>query len=139
MEKQKTEIKQSEKEAKASVNTEVQTIDFSNIKSSIAPSETLDQGFKLLGELLMFLRKNRLMPMLMICRTIQKIEVNNGIAIISSEQDDVNQLISNENYKSEMDKFMKEHDLSFKIKEKEYKVKPVDILNELVGGKLVIK
>ena len=72
-------------------------------------------------------------------RTIQKIEIVNGVAEISSEQNEVDSLVSNENYRAEVDKFMKQHGLSFKIKEKEYKVSPIDILNELVGGKLVIK
>ncbi len=130
---------------KQSINVEggqeikAEVIDFSSLKSSISPSAGLDSGLKLLGEMLMYFRKNRLMPLLMISRTIQKIEINNGVAEISSEQNEINELVSNENYKAEMDKFMKQHDLSFKIKEKEYKVRPVDILNDLVGGKLVIK
>lgn len=119
--------------------TKAETIDFSSVKSSLEPSKELDAGFKILGEMLMHFRKNRLMPLLMISRTIQKIEISDGVAEISSEQNEIEQLISNENYKAEMDKFMKEHGLSFKIKEKEYKVSPIDILNELVGGKLVIK
>ncbi|MBP3581982.1 MAG: hypothetical protein J6J33_04455 [Clostridia bacterium] len=119
--------------------TKAETIDFSSVKSSLEPSKELDAGFKILGEMLMHFRKNRLMPLLMISRTIQKIEISDGVAEISSEQNEIEQLISNENYKAEMDKFMKEHGLSFKIKEKEYKVSPIDVLNELVGGKLVIK
>ena len=119
--------------------TKAETIDFSSVKSSLEPSKELDAGFKLLGEMLMYFRKNRLMPLLMISRTIQKIEISDGVAEISSEQNEIEQIISNENYKAEMDKFMKQHGLSFKIKEKEYKVSPIDILNELVGGKLVIK
>ena len=127
------------KSTKTDQKQKAETIDFSSVKSSIAPSNGLDAGFKLLGEMLMYFRTNRLMPLLMISRTIQTIEIIDNVAIISSEQNEIEQIISNENYRAEMDKFMKERGLSFKIKEKEYKVSPVDILNELVGGKLVIK
>lgn len=123
----------------AKKQTSAEMIDFSSVKSVVAPSIALDEGFKLLGEMLMYFRKNRLMPLLMISRTIQTIEIKDGVAEISSEQNEIYELVSNENYKTEMDKFMKEHGLGFKIKEKEHKVSPVDILNELVGGKLVIK
>ncbi len=75
----------------------------------------------------------------MICRNIQKIEISGGVAEISSEQDEVYELILNEGYKAEMDKFFGKSGLSFKIKEKEHKISPIDVLNELVGGKLVIK
>ena len=140
MEKSQQKTKEQPKEASVvAEKTNVEVIDFSSVKSSLAPSESLDAGFKLLGEMLMYFRKNRLMPLLMISRTIQTIEIKNGVAEISSEQNEVYELVSNESYKAEMDKFMKEHGLSFKIKEKEHKVSPIDILNELVGGKLVIK
>ena len=141
MKKPATSLVQAKPEEKKIETTadEQGIIDFSSVKSSLAPSSELDAGFKLLGEMLMYFRKNRLMPLLMISRTIQKIEIVNGVAEISSEQNEVDSLVSNENYRAEVDKFMKQHGLSFKIKEKEYKVSPIDILNELVGGKLVIK
>lgn len=97
----------------------------------------METGFRLLGELLAFLRENKLMQELLICRQIQKIEVSDGVAEFSSNED-LSELVSNEVFKAELDKFFKDKNLSFKIKAKEKVVSAEEELNELLGGKLKI-
>lgn len=94
---------------------------------------------KLLGELLGWLRSQKSMSLLMLCRQIQKIEVKAGIAEIFSEDNKISELVSNERFKTELDVFFKQKGLGFKIHEKENTVSASDILNQMLGGKLVIK
>lgn len=97
------------------------------------------QSIKILGELLTFLRKEKSMSLLMLCRQIEKIEIDKGIAIIYSEDDDIMSLQTNEKYHSEISKFFENKGLGFKIKEKVVEVSEVDELKRLFGKKLIIK
>ena len=92
----------------------------------------------MLGDLLFYLRSQKLMSTLMVCRQIEKIEVADGVALISSEAD-LADLILNEKHKLELDNFFKSKGLSFKIKEKNREVDPIEILREFFGDKLIIK
>ena len=71
----------------------------------------------MLGDLLFYLRSQKLMSTLMVCRQIEKIEVADGVALICSEAD-LSELALNEKHKLELDNFFKSKGLSFKIKEK---------------------
>ena len=114
--------------------------EINEIKQDIFAEKSKDmQQLRLLGDLLRYLRTNKSMPLLMLCRQIQTIEVDGSVALIYSEDDSIGSLVSNEKYKAELDAFFKQNGLSFKIKEKEHKVSAGDILNEMIGGKLVIK
>jgi hypothetical protein len=92
----------------------------------------------MLGDLLFYLRSQKLMSTLMVCRQIEKIEVADGVALISSEAD-LADLILNEKHKLELDNFFKSKGLSFKIKEKNKEIDPIEILREFFGDKLIIK
>lgn len=93
----------------------------------------------LLGDLLFYLRQQKLMSTLMLCRQIEYIEVKNNIAVLDSESEDIKELIENEKHKIELDKFFKEKGLSFKIKERVKENNPVDELREFFGDKLIVK
>ena len=92
----------------------------------------------MLGDLLFYLRSQKLMSTLMVCRQIEKIEVADGVALISSEAD-LTDLSLNEKHKLELDNFFKSKGLSFKIKEKNREIDPIEILREFFGDKLIIK
>ena len=92
----------------------------------------------MLGDLLFYLRSQKLMSTLMVCRQIEKIEVADGLALICSEAD-LSELALNEKHKLELDNFFKSKGLSFKIKEKNREIDPVEILREFFGDKLIVK
>ncbi len=91
----------------------------------------------MLGELLSYLRENRLMQLLLICRQIQKIEIVGSIAEISADED-LSELNDNENFKTELVKFFGSKNLGYKIKEKVKTVSAEDELKALLGNKLKI-
>ena len=92
----------------------------------------------MLGDLLFYLRSQKLMSTLMVCRQIEKIEVADGVALICSEAD-LSELVLNEKHKLELDNFFKSKGLSFKIREKNREIDPIEILREFFGDKLIIK
>ena len=93
----------------------------------------------LLGDLLFYLRTEKLMSTLMVCRQIEKIEIDSGVAMLTAESADISDLVLNEKYKQELDAFFKSKGLSFKIKEKNKEVDPVEKLREFFGDKLIVK
>lgn len=100
------------------------------------------EGFSsdgLLGDLLGFLRTNRLMSTLMICRQIERIDVLDGVAILFSSVLDLGELVQNEKHKAELDKFFKSKGLSFKLFEKTKQKDPIDLLREFFGERLVVR
>lgn len=94
---------------------------------------------ELLGDLLFFLRETKAMSTLMICRQIEKIEVINNCAVLSSEKADIGELVSVDRHKVEMDKFFKNKGLGFKIKDKIIEKSKVDLLREYFGDKLIVE
>lgn len=78
-----------------------------------------------------------MMQMLLICRQIQKIEISEGVAEISSDED-LSELVKNEKFSAELAGFFKNKNLGYKIKEKEVTVSCEEELNRLLGGKLKI-
>ena len=97
------------------------------------------RGENLLGDLLFYLRSEKIMSTLMLCRQIDAIEIVDGIAILRSEREDLSVLIQNEKHKSSLDLFFKEKGLSFKIKEESKQEDPIDELREFFGDKLIVK
>lgn len=126
----------STKDAKIAILSEI-----TEIKQEIfdkKPKED-DLELRLLGDLLRFLRENRLMSVLMICRQIQKIKIEDNVAVIYSDDKQVEEIVKNEKYRAEIDVFFKQKGLGFKLYEKPQTVSAVDILNEMLGGKLIVK
>ena len=79
------------------------------------------------------------MSLLMLCRQIEKIEVDGKIALICSNDDDMMSLQTNEKHHGVISKFFESKGLGFKVKEKEVKFSEVGELERLFGRKLVIK
>ncbi len=93
----------------------------------------------LLGDLLFYLRTEKLMSTLMLCRQIEHIEISDKTAMLLSESSDLSELTNNEKHKSQLDVFFKGKGLGFKIKEKIKELDPIDSLREFFGEKLIVK
>ena len=93
----------------------------------------------ILGDLLFYLRTQKFMSTLMVCRQIEKIEVKTGVAKLFSETADLTELVTNEKHKQVMDEYFKNRGLSFKIKEKNKEEDPIDKLREYFGEKLIVR
>ncbi|MBQ8425533.1 MAG: hypothetical protein IJX17_05890 [Clostridia bacterium] len=99
-----------------------------------------DEGIKLLGELLKYLRETKNFSTLMICRKIKSIILSNKIAEIDFETDmDLKEFSDNERYGETISEFFKTKSLGYKVKQFVKKESDADKLNKLLGGKLVIK
>ena len=109
-----------------------------NSKSSVQ-SESEAGSIKLLGELLVTLRKSRSMSLLMLCRQISKIELEGKTAVIFSEDKDIIELQKNERYFAEISNFFESKGLSFKVQEVVEDKTEIDELKRLLGRKLIIK
>ena len=104
-----------------------------------AKPTVLGDDIRLLGELLGYLRQNKEMSLLMLCRQIKTIKVDGNVAEIVSDDDNMKSLVSNEKYHQVIGEFFKGKGLGFKIFEKVQTESAVDVLNKLLGGKLVVK
>lgn len=93
----------------------------------------------ILGDLLFYLRTEKIMSTLMICRQIEKIEIEDSCAYLDSESYDLSELVNNEKHKAQLDIFFKSKGLGFKLKEKIKEFDPIDSLREFFGDKLKIK
>ena len=102
-------------------------------------SNKTEEQEELLGDLLFFLRQNKLMSTLMICRQIEKILVTNGMAELVANKADISDLDKNEKHKIELDKFFGERGLGFKVKELVKNKTSADVLREFFGDKLIIE
>ena len=110
------------------------------IKQEIFKSEEVaNDELKMLGDLLRYLRQSRSMSLLMLCRQIKKLEIKGNQVFVHSDDLQISQLVSNEKDKKELDEFFKQRGLSFLVYETKKEVSAVDILKEMLGGKLVIK
>ena len=118
---------------------QVISAEIQEVKQDLFKENAQVDNLKLLGDLLKFLRQSKSMSLLMLCRQISKIEVKDKVAVIYSDDDSISELTNNEKYKLELDEFFKSLGLSFKLYEKQNTVSASDILNEMLGGKLVIK
>ena len=91
----------------------------------------------LLGELLGYLRTNKLMSALMVCRQISQIKIEDSQAIIFGENGE--DLTINESIALELKKFFGTKGLGYKIYKETKTRNPIDELNDLLGGKLRIE
>ena len=108
----------------------------SNFLVKTEQTENFD-GHKLLGELLGYLRTNKLMSILMVCRQIKKIEIEDRVAIIHPVGSD--EISSNEQISMELKRFFDSKGLSYKMYQEKEKRDPVKELNEMLGGKLKVE
>ena len=140
------------KEIKESINKKSQnnektalknviSAEISVIKQEIEQSSpvVINDEIKLLGELLGYLRQNKEMSLLMLCRQIKSIKINGGVAEIDSDDAGIAEIMTNEKYHLVVGEFFKQKGLGFKVFEKVQTESAVDVLNKLLGGKLVVK
>ena len=140
------------KEIKESINKKSQnnektalknviSAEISAIKQEIEQSSpvVINDEIKLLGELLGYLRQNKEMSLLMLCRQIKSIKINGGVAEIDSDDAGIAEIMTNEKYHLVVGEFFKQKGLGFKVFEKVQTESAVDVLNKLLGGKLVVK
>ena len=116
-----------------------QNLIFDESSISSVQSESEAGSIKLLGELLVTLRKSRSMSLLMLCRQISKIELDGKTAVIFSEDKDIVDIQNNERYYAEISKFFESKGLSFKVQEVVEDKTEIDELKRLLGRKLIIK
>lgn len=89
----------------------------------------------MLGDLLVFLRRNKKMSSLMVCREIKNIKVSEGVAEIDAEE---NSSLFTDKVIGEIKPFFESLGLGIKVKSFSVKDKDVSELNRLLGGHLVI-
>ena len=114
----------------------------SEIKNEVINFESKKEqnyGISLLGELLIYLRKNGYMGLLMICRQITKIVVNDNVVEFQIDNFNNENLFSNANYIQILKDFFATKNLDIKYKEQIIKESDAEKLNKLFGGQLVIK
>lgn len=93
-------------------------------------------GTKLLGELLGYLRVNKKMAALMVCRQISKLELDENCVVIYQNADD--EISGNEQICLELKQFFDSKGLGFKVFKPKTERDPVQELNEMLGGRLEI-
>ena len=109
-------------------------------KNAVSPKDGENiEADAVLGDLLFYLRENKLMSTLMLCRQIEKVEIQEGVCLLCSDSEEVESLISNEKHKQELDSFFKNKGLGFKIKEKIKEKNKVELLHEFFGDKLTVE
>ena len=113
---------------------EVEVIDFNSQMQ--VNSIQVDE---LLGDLLFYLRQNKHMSTLMVCRQIERIEVHGDIAVLCSEKGDLSDLVNTDRHKLEIEKFFKQKGLGFKLEEKKREKSKAEMLREYFGDKLIIE
>lgn len=110
-----------------------------NLTSGLGQNKSHDESEELLGELLFFLRQNKIMSTLMLCRQIEKIIITKDIAELVSNKSDISDLVKVEKHKLELDKFFAGKGLGFKVKEMIKNKTSVDVLREFFGDKLIVE
>lgn len=114
---------------------------FSEIKTEdvivFEEKKPASSGFEILGELLGFLRKQRYMSALMLCRQIVEIIVKDDVAFIDLDDDSTKVFMEDDKIKEQVQEFFVTQGLSFKLKNKQSFKNPADELNELLGGNLI--
>ena len=93
----------------------------------------------MLGDLLFYLRENKLMSTLMLCRQVEKIEIIDNVCELCSQANDISELTFNDKHRMELEKFFGHRGLGFKIQEKNRTKSKVDLLREFFGDKLSLK
>lgn len=116
------------------IATNVEVIDFNTQSSG-----DVVQVDELLGDLLFYLRQNKAMSTLMICRQIERIVIKDNVAILCSEKVDISEIMTTERNRLEVEKFFSQKGLGFKIEEKKKEKNKSDLLKEFFGDKLIVE
>lgn len=122
---------------KKNENVSAKIVDFSSKNEN---SYKIDTKYgNLLGELLGYLRLEKMMTTLMLCRRIDEIEVNGEVAFLKSNDNDLQELKENEKHNEVLKIFFEKKGLSYKICEKEINIDMAEKLREFFGDKLIVR
>ena len=100
---------------------------------------SFDDGFKIFTELLRYLRDEKNLKLLMICRQIQKINIEKNIVSFNAEDSVIDEIINIQEFYDELKTFFERYDLSLKINSPAENISTADKLREWLGKKLIIK
>ena len=98
-----------------------------------------DKNGQILGELLNYLRENKFMSTLMLCRQIEKIEIVGNVAKHFAKEGYHNEIESNAAKRKEINEFFESRGLSFVVEQPKVEEKNESELSELFGNKLKVK
>ena len=93
----------------------------------------------LLGELLSYLRKKKIMTSLLLCRQIKAFEIENKTANIVADEEVLKEISENDKCKTEISEFLESKGLSLNIIIQKKEENSLEKLKSLLGGKLQIK
>lgn len=79
------------------------------------------------------------MSLLMMFRQIEKIEVDQGVATIYSSDKEIQNVEDNEKARGALAEFFQSKGLGFKINKEKQEISPIEKLNQILGGKLVVQ
>lgn len=103
-----------------------------------AGAQEENENIKILGEMLNFFRKSKLMATLAICKNIVGIENSQGTAHIKFDENfDLNEI--DQKTREDISSFFAEKGMSYVIDENRSQADDLEKLNSLLGGKLEIK
>ena len=125
----KTEISEIKQQAIQENKVEALTIFGSQDKPKEDACE--QNGTKLLGELLGYLRTNKKMATLMVCRQISKLEMEDKCVVIYQTSED--EISNNEQVNIELKQFFEGKGLSYRVYKKNKERDPVQELNEMTN------
>ncbi len=109
------------------------------VKAELEVPQTFDDGFKLFSDLMKNLRDKKNMKLLLLCRQIQKIEIENKKARLVAEDSILDEICHTQEFYNELKNFFDSHGLSLIINNFEVEEVPADVLREWLGKKLIIK
>ena len=131
----KTEIKEIKKQALKEQS--IEPVSFFQSQETQENKTSELTGTMVLGELLGYLRVNKKMATLMVCRQISKLEIEDKCVVIYQTGED--EISNNEQVCIELKQFFDSKGLSYKVYKKEKERDPVQELNEMLDGKLKIE
>ena len=132
-------LKQKKEEIKKELETAKKVIEQTMLKGNVQETNAgigINENL-LLGELLGYLRTNKLMSALMVCRQISQIKIEESQAVIYGDGGE--DLPINETTAAELKKFFETKGLGYKIYKKTKSRNPIDELNEILDGKLKVE
>lgn len=112
------------------------------VSASTAPEKVQSQsanGDKLLGQILTYLREQKLMSLLMACRQITKIVLDGKVAKFFIRDSSAIALLSNEKYSRIISEYLDNFGYKWQIVGQNNVTNPVGDLSSKLGGKLEIK
>lgn len=109
------------------------------VKAELEVPQTFDDGFKLFSDLMKNLRDKKNMKLLLLCRQIRKIEIENKKARLVAEDSILAEICHTQEFYNELKNFFDSHGLSLIINNFEVEEVPADVLREWLGKKLIIK